>query len=413
MVLGEHPARDLVHRPSTCLDGRVRVEAAVLREARVHGDPEQPALSLGDHRHGRDRRRLERPAAQEPDAPRPLGHERVATGQEGERPRHLEPGRRPARRGSPWCRSGPSRPRRGCSRSPRRSRSCRSSQRIRRRWRAPRRWAAGSWRGSDAPRGEAPLPFATGRPGQGRSTSTSTPPTLCGVQRYAERPSLSRAGLGSRRGFVRIIRRLPRWRREHATRLGMPRAVGAARRPRALGRGASHDPPRADGRHELDTGRRAASPRRSPAIAARVGIRGRASGSIQASGGTRRRDRRRLRARAPRCVGDAQARRARARPGAGLRADAAACPCGARGVPHGAPRRARAAHQDGEIAEGSLTQCPVSPRDALREPVPVGAHGVVFVHNHPSSGDPSPSADDADLTDRLRAAADLCRRSRA
>jgi DNA repair protein RadC len=60
-----------------------------------------------------------------------------------------------------------------------------------------------------------------------------------------------------------------------------------------------------------------------------------------------------------------------------------------------------------KIAEGSLTQCPVSPRDTLREPVRIGAHGVVFVHNHPSSGDPSPSADDADLTDRLRAAADL------
>ncbi|HEY7726065.1 MAG TPA: DNA repair protein RadC [Anaeromyxobacteraceae bacterium] len=60
-----------------------------------------------------------------------------------------------------------------------------------------------------------------------------------------------------------------------------------------------------------------------------------------------------------------------------------------------------------KIAEGSLTQCPVSPRDALREPVRVGAHGVVFVHNHPSSGDPSPSSEDADLTDRLRAAADL------
>ena len=60
-----------------------------------------------------------------------------------------------------------------------------------------------------------------------------------------------------------------------------------------------------------------------------------------------------------------------------------------------------------KIAEGSLTQCPVSPRDALREPVRIGAHGVVFVHNHPSSGDPSPSADDVDLTERLRAAADL------
>lgn len=58
------------------------------------------------------------------------------------------------------------------------------------------------------------------------------------------------------------------------------------------------------------------------------------------------------------------------------------------------------------VAEGSLTQCPVSPRDALRPAVRVGAHGVIFAHNHPS-GDPSPSAEDADLTERLRAAAEL------
>lgn len=58
------------------------------------------------------------------------------------------------------------------------------------------------------------------------------------------------------------------------------------------------------------------------------------------------------------------------------------------------------------VAEGSLTQCPVSPRDALRPAVREGAHGVVFVHNHPS-GDPSPSAEDAVLTERLRSAADL------
>lgn len=59
-----------------------------------------------------------------------------------------------------------------------------------------------------------------------------------------------------------------------------------------------------------------------------------------------------------------------------------------------------------QVAEGSLTQCPVSPRDALRPAVRDGAHAVVFVHNHPS-GDPSPSADDVDLTERLRAAAEL------
>jgi DNA repair protein RadC len=59
-----------------------------------------------------------------------------------------------------------------------------------------------------------------------------------------------------------------------------------------------------------------------------------------------------------------------------------------------------------QVAEGSLTQCPVSPRDALRPAVREGAHGVVFVHNHPS-GDPAPSPEDFDLTERLRAAAEL------
>jgi DNA repair protein RadC len=59
-----------------------------------------------------------------------------------------------------------------------------------------------------------------------------------------------------------------------------------------------------------------------------------------------------------------------------------------------------------QVAEGSLAQCPVSPRDALRPAVREGAHGVVFCHNHPS-GDPTPSPDDVDLTERLRAAAEL------
>jgi DNA repair protein RadC len=58
------------------------------------------------------------------------------------------------------------------------------------------------------------------------------------------------------------------------------------------------------------------------------------------------------------------------------------------------------------VAQGSVSQCPVSPRDALRVAVREGAHGVVFVHNHPS-GDASASADDHDLTERLRAASEL------
>ena len=58
------------------------------------------------------------------------------------------------------------------------------------------------------------------------------------------------------------------------------------------------------------------------------------------------------------------------------------------------------------VAQGSVSQCPVSPRDTLRVAVREGAHGVVFVHNHPS-GDASASADDHDLTERLRAASEL------
>jgi DNA repair protein RadC len=42
----------------------------------------------------------------------------------------------------------------------------------------------------------------------------------------------------------------------------------------------------------------------------------------------------------------------------------------------------------------------------FRAAVGDGAHGVVFVHNHPS-GDPTPSPEDQDLTERLRAAAEL------
>ena len=58
------------------------------------------------------------------------------------------------------------------------------------------------------------------------------------------------------------------------------------------------------------------------------------------------------------------------------------------------------------VAQGSLTQCPVNPRDVFRTAVREAAHGVVFVHNHPS-GDPASSPDDVDLTERLRAAAEL------
>ncbi len=58
------------------------------------------------------------------------------------------------------------------------------------------------------------------------------------------------------------------------------------------------------------------------------------------------------------------------------------------------------------ISRGSLTQCPVSPRDVLRAVIREGAHGVIYIHNHPS-GDCTPSEADHDLTERLCAAAEL------
>jgi DNA repair protein RadC len=58
------------------------------------------------------------------------------------------------------------------------------------------------------------------------------------------------------------------------------------------------------------------------------------------------------------------------------------------------------------VAQGSVSQCPVSPREVFRPAVREGAHGVVFVHNHPS-GSPVPSAEDLDLTERLRAGSEL------
>jgi len=58
------------------------------------------------------------------------------------------------------------------------------------------------------------------------------------------------------------------------------------------------------------------------------------------------------------------------------------------------------------VAQGSVSQCPVSPRDAFAPAVREQAHGVVLVHNHPS-GDPYPSLDDRHLTERLRAAGEV------
>jgi DNA repair protein RadC len=52
------------------------------------------------------------------------------------------------------------------------------------------------------------------------------------------------------------------------------------------------------------------------------------------------------------------------------------------------------------VAEGGLTACVVDPRVLFAAALVSGANAVLVAHNHPS-GDPSPSAEDLDLTRQL------------
>ncbi len=52
------------------------------------------------------------------------------------------------------------------------------------------------------------------------------------------------------------------------------------------------------------------------------------------------------------------------------------------------------------VSDGILTSSPVHPREVFRYAIKEAAASVLFVHNHPS-GDPSPSKDDIDITERL------------
>ncbi len=53
------------------------------------------------------------------------------------------------------------------------------------------------------------------------------------------------------------------------------------------------------------------------------------------------------------------------------------------------------------ISEGTLNRSLIHPREAFREAIREAAQSVIFIHNHPS-GDPSPSKDDIEVTERLR-----------
>ena len=54
------------------------------------------------------------------------------------------------------------------------------------------------------------------------------------------------------------------------------------------------------------------------------------------------------------------------------------------------------------VSDGTLTSSLVHPREVFRYAIKEAAASVLFVHNHPS-GDPTPSRDDIEITERLAA----------
>ena len=58
------------------------------------------------------------------------------------------------------------------------------------------------------------------------------------------------------------------------------------------------------------------------------------------------------------------------------------------------------------VSTGSLTVSFVHPREVWRAALHLCAAAVVFVHNHPS-GDPAPSQEDQEITQRLKETDDL------
>jgi DNA repair protein RadC len=65
---------------------------------------------------------------------------------------------------------------------------------------------------------------------------------------------------------------------------------------------------------------------------------------------------------------------------------------------------------DETLAEGSVSETPVYPREIMRRALEVGATALILVHNHPS-GDPRPGRDDIEATRRIAEAGralDIC-----
>jgi DNA repair protein RadC len=61
---------------------------------------------------------------------------------------------------------------------------------------------------------------------------------------------------------------------------------------------------------------------------------------------------------------------------------------------------------DARVAEGTLSACPVDPREVFAAVLSSRATAIVLAHNHPS-GDPEPSVQDVGLTEHLARAAGM------
>src|ERR1035437_1350523 len=59
------------------------------------------------------------------------------------------------------------------------------------------------------------------------------------------------------------------------------------------------------------------------------------------------------------------------------------------------------------VSIGSLTMSPLHPREVLKAVVLANAAAVVLMHGHPSSGDPTPSQDDIQITRRIKEVLEL------
>jgi len=59
-----------------------------------------------------------------------------------------------------------------------------------------------------------------------------------------------------------------------------------------------------------------------------------------------------------------------------------------------------------DVSVGSLNSSIVHPREVFSEAIKCGCNSIIFVHNHPS-GDPTPSTEDIQTTQRLEAAGNI------